>query len=131
MAESSTRKPDSQRFDPYSITGRGPVAERHLPLIVVGAGPAGIAAALAAAEAGVETMLVDEHPVAASLMGLDVPLHFGQRMNAAVQNKERMIERLVESNPRLADAFERGIDIQLGVYAWGAFMNGPSVHVPD
>jgi NADPH-dependent 2,4-dienoyl-CoA reductase/sulfur reductase-like enzyme len=84
-------------------------------LIVVGAGPAGIAAALAAAEAGVDTMLVDEHPVAASLMGLDVPLHFGQRMNGAVQNKERMVERLAESNPRLTDAFERGIDIQLGI----------------
>ena len=50
-------------------------------------------------------------------------------MNAAVQNKERMVERLVESNPGLADAFERGIDIELGVYAWGAFMNGPSVQV--
>jgi thioredoxin reductase len=116
-------------FDPHSIVGKGPVAARHMPLIIVGAGPAGIGAALAAAEAGIHTMLVDEHPVAASLMGLDVPLHFGQRMNAAVQNKQRMVERLVESNPGLADAFERGIDIELGVYAWGAFMNGPSAHV--
>jgi hypothetical protein len=129
MAELFKGKPVAPGFDPHSIAGKGPAAERHMPLIVVGAGPAGVAAALAAAKAGVATMLVDEHPVSASLMGLDVPLHFGQRMNAAVQNKERMIERVVESNPGLFDAFEHGIDVQVGVYTWGAFVNGPSLHV--
>jgi thioredoxin reductase len=122
------RRPLAPTLDPKSIAGKGPVAEKHVPLVVVGAGPAGLAAALAAAECGLETMLVDEHPVSAALMGLDVPLHFGQRMNAAVQNKERLVERIVDSNPGLALAFERGIDVQLGVYAWGAFANGPSVH---
>ena len=115
-------------LDPKSVAGKAPVAAKHVPLIVVGAGPAGLAAALEAAKAGVETMLVDENPVAGSLMGLDVPYHFGQRMNAAVQNKERLVERLVDSNPGLAEAFELGIDVQLGIYAWGAFANGPSVH---
>ncbi len=112
--------------DPTSVAGKAPIAAAHVPLIVVGAGAAGLAAALAAAKAGVVTMLVDEHPVASALMGLDVPYHFGQRMNAAVQNKARMVERLVETNPQLAEAFERGIDVQLGVYVAGAFVNGPT-----
>jgi thioredoxin reductase len=72
-------------------------------------------------------MLIDEHPVASALMGLEVPFHFGQRMNSAVQNKARMVERLVETNPGLAEAFELGVDVQLGVYATGAFVNGPTV----
>jgi thioredoxin reductase len=115
------------RLDPKSTAGADMPIERHVSLAVVGAGPAGLAAAIAAAKAGVEVLLVDENPVAQALMGLDVPLHFGQRMNAAVQNKARMVERIVETNPGLAQAFELGIDVQLGVYAWGAFVKGPSL----
>jgi len=98
-----------------------------VPLIVVGAGPAGLAAALTAAKAGIETLIVDEHPVAGALMGLDVPFHFGGRMSAAVQQKARMVEQLVETNPGLAEAFERGIAVELGTYVWGAFARGPTV----
>jgi len=115
------------RLDPKSTAGADMPIERHVSLAVVGAGPAGLAAAIAAAKAGVEVLLVDENPVAQALMGLDVPLHFGQRMNAAVQNKARMVERIVETNPGLAEAFELGIDVELGVYAWGAFVKGPSL----
>jgi NADPH-dependent 2,4-dienoyl-CoA reductase/sulfur reductase-like enzyme len=114
-------------LDPKSTAGADMPIERHVPLAVVGAGPAGLAAAIAAAKAGIEVLLVDENPVAQALMGLDVPLHFGGRMNPAVQNKPRMVERIVESNPGLAEAFELGIDVQLGVYAWGAFSRGPSL----
>ena len=49
-------------------------------------------------------------------------------MNGAVQNKGRMVERLVETNPGLAEAFELDIDVQLGVYVAGAFVNGPTAH---
>jgi thioredoxin reductase len=115
------------RLDPKSTAGADMPIERHASLAVVGAGPAGLSAALTAAKAGIEVLLVDENPVAQALMGLDVPLHFGQRMNAAVQNKARMVERIVETNPGLAEAFELGIDVQLGVYAWGAFAKGPSL----
>src|SRR5262249_20064124 len=71
---------------------------------------------------------IDEHPIASTMMGLEVPLHFGQRMNNAVQNKARMVELLVETNPNLAEAFELGVDVRLGVYVVGAFVNGPTVH---
>jgi NADPH-dependent 2,4-dienoyl-CoA reductase/sulfur reductase-like enzyme len=116
-------------YDPASMEGKTPIAEAHVPLIVVGAGAAGLAAALTAAKAGVQSMLIDEHPVASALMGLDVPFHFGQRMDGAVQNKARMVERLVETNPAIGEAFELGVDVQLGVYVAGAFVNGPTVHV--
>jgi hypothetical protein len=74
-------------------------------------------------------MLVDEPPVGSALMGLEVPYHFGQRMDSSVQNKARMVTRIVETNPQIAEAFELGIDVQLGVYVAGAFVNGPSAHI--
>jgi thioredoxin reductase len=118
---------DQRVIEPASAAANPPIAERHVPLVVVGAGAAGLAAALTAAKAGIETLLVDEHPVAGALMGLDVPFHFGGRMSAAVQQKARMVEQLVETNPGLGEAFERGIDVQLGTYVWGAFAKGPTV----
>src|SRR5690242_8506257 len=113
--------------DPRSIAGKVPAPERHVPVIVVGAGPAGVAAAIEAARAGVEVMLVDEHPVDHDMMAMDVPLCFGQRMDGAVRNRAAMLERVVETNPGLASAHEAGVDVQLGTCVWGAFVNGPSV----
>src|SRR5579885_1044538 len=104
-------------LDPKSTAGADMPIERHVPLAVVGAGPAGLAAAIAAAKAGIEVLLVDEKPVAQALMGLDVPLHFGGRIHPTVQKPPRTV----------AEAFELGIDVQLGVYAWGAFSRGPSL----
>src|SRR5215470_11908911 len=104
-------------LDPKSTAGADMPIERHVRLAVVGAGSAGLAAAITAANAGIEVLLIDENPVAQALMGLDVPLHFGNRMNPAVQNKARMVERIVETNTGLAEAIELGIDVQLGVYA--------------
>ncbi len=113
-------------LDPTSIAGKEYAWEAHVPLVVVGAGPAGIAAALEAAGLGMQVMLVDEHPVASALMGIDVPWMFGERMGAAVQNQGRMIERVVAARPELQAAFEAGVDVRLGVYAWSAFVEGPT-----
>src|SRR5215468_7336954 len=114
-------------LDPRSIAGKVPTPERHVPLIVVGAGAAGVAAAIEAARAGVEVMLIDEHPVDNDMMAMDVPLCFGQRMDGAVRNRAAMLARVVETNPGLASAYEAGVDVQLGTYVWGAFVNGPTV----
>ena len=113
-------------LDPTSIAGKRFVTRPHTQLVVVGAGPAGMAAALEAARLGLKTMLVDENPISAALMGMDVPFHFGGRMDASVQNSARAVELLLEARPALAEAFEAGIDVQLGVSAWGAFGNGPT-----
>jgi len=113
-------------FDPRSIAEKAPRPERHVGLVVVGAGPAGVAAAVAAARRGAEVLLVDEHPVDLELMAMDVPLYFGQRMQPAVRNRALMLERVVEANPTLAEAYEAGVDVQLGTAVWGAFVDGPT-----
>ncbi len=113
--------------DPRSIAGKAPTPERRVPLVVVGAGVAGVAAAIEAAEAGIEVLLVDEHPVDNDMMAMNVPLCFGQRMDGAVRNRTAMLARVVETNPGLTRAYEAGVDVQLGTYVWGAFVSGPTV----
>jgi thioredoxin reductase len=115
------------RLDPKSIAGKSPVVERNAELVIVGAGPAGTAAAIAAAKAGLQVLLIDENPVAGTMMGLDVPLHYGQRMGNEVHNKARMVEQLAAANPALEEVFALGVEVEIGVYVWGAFVNGPSV----
>jgi thioredoxin reductase len=118
--------------DPWAIDGKFPAPDEHVQLLVVGAGAAGLAAAIEAAKLGLSVTLVDENPVAAGLMGLDVPLFYGQRMNPAVQEEARMVERLVASTPAIEAAFDAGVDVRLGVTAWGVFANGPALAaMPD
>src|SRR5256885_16390745 len=113
--------------DPRSLAGKIPTPDRHAPLVVVGAGIAGVTAAIEAARAGVEVVLIDENPVDNDMMAMDVPLCFGQRMDGSVRNRALLLEGVVESNPELASAHEAGVDVQPGTYVWGAFVNGPSV----
>ena len=113
--------------DTRSIADKGPRPERHVAVVVVGAGAAGVAAAIEAARAGVEVLLIDENPIDNDMMAMDVPLYFGQRMQASVRNRALMMERVVATNPALAEAHEAGVDVQLGTYVWGAFVNGPTV----
>ena len=117
--------------DPRSIAGKTPRPERHVAVVVVGGGAAGVAAAVEAAGAGVEVLLVDEHPVDNDMMAMDVPLYFGQRMQPSVRSRALMLERVVESNPALASAHEAGVDVHLGTCVWGAFVNGPAVQELD
>ncbi|QUD87892.1 FAD-dependent oxidoreductase [Phenylobacterium montanum] len=110
--------------DIHAIDGKFPPPEARYEVVVIGAGPAGIAAALEAARGGAQVLLVDENPVSAGLMGTDAPLFYGQRMTGAVQAKERMVEQVFAASPGLEEAFELGVNVQLGVYAWGAFTGG-------
>lgn len=118
--------------DAYALDGKIPAPEARYDIAVVGAGPAGVAAAIEAAQGGARTLLVDENPVSAGLMASDVPLFFGQRMSGAVQSGERMLEQVLAAEPALEAAFELGVEVQLGTCAWGAFVNGPGLRVlPD
>jgi len=112
-------------IDRYALNGKLPRPERTVDVLIVGAGPAGTAAAIEAARLGAEVLLVDENPVSASLMGLDTPLYFGGRMTAAVQRQAHMIERVLASNPDLETALELGVEVAFGTYVWGAYVNGP------
>ena len=116
-----------REIDPRSVADKAPAVERHVAVVVVGAGAAGVAAAIAAARSGAEVLLVDENPVDNDMMAMDVPLYFGQRMQPVVRNRALMMERVVEANAALAEAYEAGVDVQLGTYVWGAFVNGPTV----
>jgi thioredoxin reductase len=111
-------------IDPTSVAGKEFPVTEHIPLLVLGAGPAGVAAAIESARCGLHVALIDEHPVASALIGLDVPYMFGERLDPSVQNKARMAERVVGARPELGEAFEAEVDVRLGVYAWGGFVTG-------
>jgi thioredoxin reductase len=111
--------------DFHAIGEKHTTASEQAELLVIGAGGAGLAAALEAARAGVQVTLVDENPLGAGLIGMDVPLLFGNRWTAAVQNQGRMLEQILATNPGLEEAFELGVEVKLGTYAWGAFVGGP------
>jgi thioredoxin reductase len=72
-------------------------------------------------------LLVDENPVSFRDMGDEVPLHFGQGMSASARNRNAMIEAFVASEPRIAEAFEAGVDLRLGTACIGLYANGPSM----
>lgn len=115
------------RLDERSTAGKPLPVREHARLLVIGAGPAGLSAALEAARRGVAVVLVDEHPVDHALMGLDVPFHFGQRMGGAVRNKSRMIETIAAADERITEAFEAGVDVRLGISVWGLFSPRPGL----
>ena len=101
------------------------------PLVVVGAGVSGTAAAIEAAKAGVQVTLIDENPIGMAMMGLDVPQFFGQRITGTLRNKAVMLERVAAANDALAEAEAAGVDIQLGTCVWGAFRNTETSRVLD
>src|SRR5690348_15694946 len=117
----------SPYYDPKSVAGKELVVAERTQILVVGAGPAGLAAAIEAAERGLQVMLVDENPVAAADMGEEVPLHFGQGFSAIARNRNAMTEAFVASDPLIERAFEAGVDVRLGTSVWGIYANGPSV----
>jgi thioredoxin reductase len=113
-------------IDRSAIAGKLAAPEAKVDVLVIGAGPAGTAAATELAGAGLAVMLVDEHPVEAGLIGLDVPLYFGGRAGAAVQNKARMVEQIFSTDPALEAAMAAGVDLALGIACWGVFLPGPA-----
>ena len=113
--------------DPKSVAGKELHVEERTQLLVIGAGPAGLAAAIEAAGRGLSVVLVDENPVSFKTMGDEVPLHYGQGMAGAARNRNAMMEALVASEPQIEVAFEAGVDVRLGTACWGLYGNGPSV----
>lgn len=104
--------------DRASVAGKQPPVDESTDLLIIGAGPAGISAALTAAGGGVRVTLVDEDPVPLRTMGEDVPLHFGGRMAPTVANRNAVLESVLGARPRLVEAIDAGIDVRLGTAAW-------------
>ena len=119
--------PVTDVIDAGSTAGKTLAIRRHVQLLVIGAGPAGCAAACEAARHGLAVLLVDEHPVDPACLGLDVPFHFGGRAGGALRQRGAMVERLIDASPAIGEAFEAGVDVQLGVAAWGMFVPRPGI----
>jgi thioredoxin reductase len=119
---------DAHLPDPASIAGKPLDVAERTQLLVVGAGAAGLAAALEARRHGLQVVLVDENPIPADSMGEDIPLLFGQRATGAVRNRNAMMEAVASSTPFLEEALEAGVDVRLGTIVWGLYANGPSVN---
>ena len=113
--------------DLCAVNGTRSAPEAYYDVVVVGAGPSGITAAIDAATAGAKVLLVDENPVSGGLMGNDTPLYYGGRMTAATQNAERMLEAIFMSMPALENAMDAGVELLLSTTAWGVYRNGPGV----
>jgi thioredoxin reductase len=114
-------------YDPKSISGKRLPVQETTQLLVIGAGPAGVAAAAHAVRLGLKVVLVDENPVPVAVMGDDIPLHFGQRFSAAARNRTAMLQAFIASDPAIAELFDAGVDVRLGTSVWGLYANGPSV----
>lgn len=95
-------------------------------LVVVGAGPAGCAAALEAAGLGLDVLLVDEHPQSAAAMSLDAPYFYGARFSPLLANPRAIAERMLSENRELAACVDAGVEVLTGTTAWGVFMPGPT-----
>ncbi|TCK23560.1 pyruvate/2-oxoglutarate dehydrogenase complex dihydrolipoamide dehydrogenase (E3) component [Ancylobacter aquaticus] len=113
--------------DPRSVAGKTLSVAGHAQLLVIGAGPAGLAAAIEGAQRGLSVVLVDENPVPFETMGESVPLHFGGRVGGVARNRNAMMEAMLESAPDLATAFELGVDVRLGTACWGLYANGANL----
>ena len=116
--------------DPASIAGSQLPIEERTPLLVIGAGPAGLAAALAAAEAGEAVILVDENPIPAETMADDVPHYFGGRVTGAARNRAAMTEAYIASDPQIEKAFDAGVDLRLGTVCWGLYAPNQTCPTP-
>ncbi|MNM20765.1 Hydrogen cyanide synthase subunit HcnB [compost metagenome] len=113
-------------YDPASVAGKAPPISDETDILIVGAGPAGLAAALTAAGHGLRVTLVDENPVPLETMGEEVPLHFGGRMGAAVANRNSVLQTLLDARPEIAEALDAGVDVRLGTAVWGLFPQQPT-----
>ncbi len=87
---------------------------RHVEVIIVGAGPAGLSAAIAAAEAGAEVLVIDEYPQLGGQIYAQTPEAFC--LDAALATSEQhQAEKLLKKARSLA------IEFLLETIVWGIF----------
>lgn len=80
---------------------------KQIPLAVVGGGPAGLSAAIAAARAGVQVTLFNEQTT------------LGGQLRYRILDGETVVAPL--ANSLVADAIDAGVDLQPNTKVWGLF----------
>ncbi|MDR3496070.1 MAG: FAD-dependent oxidoreductase, partial [Ancalomicrobiaceae bacterium] len=89
----------------------GPIAEESVDVLVVGAGPAGLAAATAARTAGASAIIVDERPIPG-----------GQFYKQPARSDARVADAQARAGAgRIAAATHAGVEIRSRTIAWGGF----------
>ncbi len=86
--------------------------------LVIGAGPAGLSAAISAANAGVQVLVVDENSRPGGQLFKQIHKFFGSEEHRAGQRGFRIGEELLEK------AQKAGVEVLLNTRCWGLFENG-------
>jgi thioredoxin reductase len=113
--------------DPAGTATKSLAIAERVDLLVIGAGAAGVAAAIEARVLGLQTLLIDENPIAYETAAEDVPFHFGGAMGGDLRNPGRTLETIIEHRPDIAEAFEAGVDVRMGSAVLGLFVNGATL----
>lgn len=95
---------------------------KQFELLVVGAGPAGLSAAIEAARAGVKVTVIDENLRPGGQLFKQIHKFFGSRVHRAGTRGFRIGEEL------LREAEELGVDIRLGDPVYGIFPGGEVIY---
>ena len=88
-------------------------------VVVVGAGPAGLGAAIESARAGAHTLLLDENERPGGQLFKQIHKFFGSQAHHAGTRGFEIGQQLLE------EARQAKVDIQLNTRVWGVFDDGP------
>lgn len=88
---------------------------RGVALAIVGAGPAGLSAAIAAAKCGLRPVVIDENPLPGGQIYRQPPREF------RVERPEALGRTYEKGQRLLARAYDANIELKLGTTVWGVF----------
>ncbi len=92
--------------------------QEELDLLVIGAGPAGLCAALEAAELGLEATIVDENEISGGQLSKQIHRFFGSKHHGAGKRGFEIAGELSEQ------CLQSGVDLRLSSTVSGFFSNG-------
>jgi len=90
---------------------------RGVGLAIVGAGPAGLSAAIAASKCGLRPVVIDENPAPGGQIYRQLPREF------QVEHPETLGLTYERGQRLLARAYDANIELKLGTTVWGLFEN--------
>jgi NADPH-dependent 2,4-dienoyl-CoA reductase/sulfur reductase-like enzyme len=105
--------PDKSELRDLSPLPAHDLPVRPVEVLVIGAGPAGLAAALAASQSGAQTIVLDERPSAGGQF-------YKQPANASVEKIRPLDAQAQAGRALIKRAREAGAQFESGVLVWGA-----------